>query len=402
MASDTLSGSNRRMARACPTPYPPANDANPAAGLLVELAADLATGGELTTLVERFLAPVVRLAGAEAGAVRLLSEAGDRLELVGSVGLPEGVVSRVSAAHRHCGHCGNAATERTMVWAADLRTCSERSGSPYFGEGCQRMMVVPLHHRDRLLGVYNLFFRDRGEPPADIQQILRSVGELLGLALNNARLERETLRATLLRERQAMAAEVHDALGQSLAYVRMRLPLLVDALRAGDDDRAQGYHDDIRGAIGHAHTSLRSIITQMRAPMDPKGLLHALGASAENFRRSSGSVLDFVNEAPALSLGPEREAQVFHLVQEALNNVTRHAQAQHAWLRVQPSGTGAVRFLVEDDGVGLDRRAGGPTHHGLDIMAERARRLGGELEVGRREGGGTRVCLTVPVSAGAA
>lgn len=370
----------------------------PSAGLLLELAADLASGGGLRQLVERFLQPVIHLAGAQAGAVRLLSEAGDRLELVGSLGLPEGVVARVGAAHPKCGHCGHAAQERAVVWASELKSCSERSGSSYFGSGCQRMMVVPLQYRDRLLGVYNLFFAGQQEPAAEVQQILRSVGELLGLALNNARLEQEHLRATLLRERQALAAEVHDALGQSLAFVRMRLPLLVDALRAGQEGPANTYHDDIRSAVAHAHTSLRSIITQMRAPMDPRGLLHALGASADNFRRASGAELEFVNEAQGLRMDSEHEAQVFHLMQEALHNVTRHAHAQHAWLRILPTAGGGLQFLVEDDGVGLARGHGGPAHHGLEIMAERARRLGAALDVGPRVGGGTRVQLTVPAA----
>lgn len=374
----------------------------PPTGLLVELAADLASGGELHALVERFLQPVIGLAGAQAGAVRLLSDAGDRLELVGSLGLPEGVVARVGAAHPKCGHCGHAADEGTIVWASDLQACSERSGSSYFGGGCQRMMVVPLHYRERLLGVYNLFFATEPEPSAEVQQILRSVGELLGLALNNARLERDHLRATLARERQALAAEVHDALGQSLAFVRMRLPLLVDALRAGDDDKAERYHEDIRSAAAHAHTSLRSIVTQMRAPMDPRGLLHALGAAADNFRRASGTELDFVSKVQDLHLRSEHEPQVFHLVQEALHNITRHAHAQHAWLHILPTDGGGVDFVVEDDGVGLGRGHGGPAHHGLEIMAERARRLGGVLEVGPRSGGGTRVKLAVPAATAAA
>lgn len=363
------------------------------AGLLAEIAAGLAAGSDLSQLLERFLAPVVRLAGAQAGAVRVLSEAGDQLELVGSVGLPADVVSRGTRADRHCGHCGSAADGQALVWATDLRACSARSGSSYFGQGCQRLLAVPLQHRGRTLGVYNLFFSAGEEPSPEVQQILRSVGELLGLALNNARLEHEHLRATLMHERQAMAAEVHDSLAQSLAYVKMRMPLLHDAMRAHDDARAQRYYDDVRAAVSQAHASLRGIITHLRAPMDPQGLMHALGASAENFRRSTGLELEFVNELPGLSLSADQESQVFHIVQEALNNVARHAGAQHAWLRIAPAGADTVEFVVEDDGAGLPRQDAGAAHYGMEIMAERARRLGGTLDIANRPAGGTRVRL---------
>ena len=131
--------------------------------------------------------------------------------------------------------------------------------------------------------------------------------------------------------------------------------------------------------------------------MDPQGLVHALGVSAENFRRSTGTELDFVNELPGLKLSAEQETQVFHIVQEALTNVARHAHAQHAQLRIAAARPGEVEIVVEDDGAGLPPTAGGSTHYGMEIMVERARRLAGALEVGARQGGGTRVRLTFPV-----
>ena len=368
------------------------------AAILAEIAAGLATEDDLGLLLARFLGPIVQLAGAQAGAVRVLSDAGDRLQMVSGLGLPDGLCSREQAVDRHCGHCGAAADAQRLVWATDLSACAERSEGSYFGQGCQRLLAVPLQHRGRVLGVYNLFFGDAEEPGPEVQAILRSVGELLGLALNNARLEQEHLRATLMKERQMMAAEVHDSLAQSLAFVRMRMPLLQDAMLAHDDSRAQRYCDDVRSAIGQAHASLRSIITHLRAPMDPQGLMHALSASADHFRRSTGAELDFVNEAPSLRLPPEQEAQVFHIVQEALTNVARHAGARHARLHISSAPGGLVQILVEDDGAGLPAVGGGGAHYGLEIMGERARRLGGTLEIGARVGGGTCVRLAFPVS----
>jgi two-component system nitrate/nitrite sensor histidine kinase NarX len=203
---------------------PPASGRTPApddGGLLADIAAGLGTEADLGALLERFLDPIVRLAGAQAGAVRVLSEAGDQLERVSSLGLPAGVCDRGPAADAHCGHCGAAAESHRLVWATDLHACAERSSAAYFGQGCQRLLAVPLQHRGRVLGVYNLFFHGTDEPGAEVQALLRSVGELLGLALNNARLERENLRARLASERQMMAAEVHDSLAQSLAFVKM-------------------------------------------------------------------------------------------------------------------------------------------------------------------------------------
>jgi two-component system nitrate/nitrite sensor histidine kinase NarX len=177
----------------------------------------------------------------------------------------------------------------------------------------------------------------------------------------------------------------------------MRLPLLHDAMLAHDDERALRYWSDVRAEVGQAHASLRAILAHLRVPLDPQGLVHALGASAENFRRSTGAELEFVNDLPGLRLEPELETQVFHIVQEALSNVARHASAEHARLHIGAGASGAVEIVVEDDGAGLPPGAAqGGGHYGLEIMVERARRIGGTLEVGARPGGGTCVRLAFP------
>jgi two-component system, NarL family, nitrate/nitrite sensor histidine kinase NarX len=386
-----------------PTPTGPAQApgaaVTPDAGILVELAAGLASVDDLGPLLARFLDPIIRLAGAQAGAVRVLSDAGDQLQLISERGLPAGLCGDAPAVGRHCGHCGRAADGVELVWATDLSGCSARSGRGFFGQACRGLLAVPLRHRDRLLGVYNLFFAAGTQPGPEVMAVLRSIGELLGLALNNARLEKDTLRATLMHERQAMAAEVHDSLAQSLAFMKMRMPLLQDAILAHDEAQALRYCDELRGEVSQAHGSLRGILTHFRAPMDPQGLVHALGTSADNFRRSSGTTLEFVNELPGLQLAPEQEAQVLHIVQEALTNVARHAGAQHARLHIAPHQSDDIQVLVEDDGAGLplvSAERGHYGHYGLEIMLERARRLGGSLDIGTRPGGGTRVRLSFP------
>ena len=385
---------------------PPTAHAPPPPGtaILAEITAGLSAGRDLRELLQRFLEPVVRLAGAQGGAVRVLSSADEHLHLVNEVGLSPRMCREERAVDRHCGHCGAAADGLRAVWAADLSTCNAHVGAVLqAGAQARRMLAVPLQHRGRLLGVYNLFFTAGDAPAPDVLSLLKSVGELLGLALDNARLEAENLQARLAQERQRMAAEVHDTLAQSLAYVKMRLPLLEDALRGHEDERALQYCGDVRSAVSQAHASLRGILTHFRAPMDPQGLRHALEASARQFRDSTGAALEFANEMPELHLGPEEEAQVFHIVQEALNNVARHACARQARLHLGVAPHGLVEIVVEDDGAGLpaDAPCGG-SHYGLEIMLERARRLGGTLEIGPRAGGGTRVRLAFPAHGAAA
>ncbi len=383
------------------THAPSPGGATPAgAGLLTELAADLAAGGDLRLLLDRFLDPIVRLSGAQAGVVRVLSDDDERLRIVSDVGLPGSVCGAEESVDRHCGHCGEAADAQRVVWTSDLSRCSDRTHDAWFGDDCRCMLVVPLQHRGRMLGVYNLFF-DSGaaEPAPGVAALLKAVGELLGLALHNARLEAENLRAAVVHERQAMAAVVHDSIAQTLTYVKMRLPLLQDAVLVRDEGRALKYLDDVRDAVGEAHASLREIVTHYRTRIDPRGLVPALDALAARFPRRTGIELAFANRAPGLRLPAELESDVFHIAQEALANVERHSGARHAWLTVEPTPAG-VELLVEDDGSGPGRPADEAAHYGIGIMSERALRLGGELSVAPRPGGGTRVRLAFPAATG--
>ncbi len=385
-------------------PLPPA-EAPPVGELFAELTAGLAGGDDLEALLQRFLEPVLRLSGAKAGAVRVLSDDGTRMRLVGSIGLPQHLLAAEREVDRHCGVCGRAADEGLPAWTDDLQPCMKRGTGEFFGHGFDRLMAVPLSHRDQVLGIYNLLFEPGAPPRPDIAAVLRSVGELLGLALHHARLEREQLLAAVLHERQMLANEVHDAVAQTLVYMKMRLPLLHDALLQHDDARALKYHGDLRQAVNDAHASLREILTHFRTRMDPKGLQHALRELQAGYLDRHGIRLIIDNHAAQLNLSVEQEVQVFHIVQEALANVARHSRAGEAHVAVERVG-GELRVVIEDDGAGLPaagvRGAGAAaegSHFGLEIMRERAQRLGGTLALQARDGGGTRVCLSIPIAA---
>jgi two-component system nitrate/nitrite sensor histidine kinase NarX len=369
----------------------------PVAGIFAEITAGLSTGEQLESMLGQFLGPILRLAGAQAGLVRTLSDDGVHMRLVGEVGLPADVRLAELSVDRHCGTCGIAADSDTLTWATDLHSCARHNqGGDYFSQHCKRMLAVPLRHREQLLGVYNLFFDTDAELGPDIMPVLRSIGELLGLALHNARLERQNLCSTVMNERRFLASEVHDSIAQTLVYVNMRLPLLHDAMLEHDDQRSLRYFSDVKQAVGSVHANLREIMTNFRAGMDPQGLLHALKGIADEFSHRTGIALECVCEVPDLGLSVEQEVQVFHIVQEALANITRHAQARQARLSVRREGR-QLEVLIEDDGRGLAEGAtAGNSHFGLGIMKERAQRLGGTIAIGPRASGGTRVRLTVP------
>ena len=372
------------------------------------LATDLANPEDMEVLLSHFLNAIIALAGAQGGAVRVLTDDGKFLRLVAQQGLPDDLVETERLVNRHCGACGLAANTDVLAWVEDVSSCTRQGDSKYFGLKCKSVLAISLNHNHQILGIYNLFFEGNRPIDAPTETLLRLIGQLLGLSLHNARIERERLRVTVMKERQDMVNEVHDALAQTLAYARMRLPLLSDAIMAHDEKNALKYLSDLKTAVTEVHDNLREVMTYFRTRMDPLGLLHALGTIADSFFAKHAIALEIRNAAQNLNLTDEQEVQIFYIIQEALANIAKHSMARHAVVLISKTPQ-HLEFLIEDDGLGMDepsvativtsaRPMVPSTHFGLDIMQSRAHRLKGSLEVGSNDGIGTRVRLRIPHS----
>jgi two-component system nitrate/nitrite sensor histidine kinase NarX len=348
------------------------------------------------------LEAVVEMAGASAGVLRVVGLDGT-LEPTLAVGLP-GDLGRAGAGAIAfwCGRCEEARNPGSDCVRSGLCAAEDRFSLELTGRACRHVLAVPVRLHGRTIGTLGLHFDADAAFAPPMMPLLSASGALIGVALENARLAREELRASLVTERQAMSNEVHDSLAQGLTYMRMRMSLLREAVREGDDLRAFKYWGDVDASLTEAHRRLRELIRYFRSRMDPRGLAHALADVASSFEERTGIALEYGGVA-GLALPVGRELEVFHVVQEALANVVRHANARHARLSVTRKDA-SWEIAVEDDGVGLPPEvasgdAADSGHFGIAIMRERARRLGGELRLESRPGGGTRVRLQFPLEA---
>jgi len=366
--------------------------------VLSEVTTTLASEYDLEALLNRFLGMMVRLAGASGGIVRVLASDGKHLRLAASLGLPQEMVEQERLVDIDCGVCGAALRSDEIRQTRDLKPCIARTGQAFFGQ-CRSMVVVPLEHNGRLLGAYNLYMTEERPIPEEVSLLFCTISEHLAMAVENARLMQENLRMTLMNERQMMANEVHDSLAQTMAYMKMRVELLREALLQYESGKALKYSGDIQQALDEAYASLRELLTQFRNRMDPLGIEHALKELAAAYFDRTGVKLAFANRIPDLNLAVDQEVQVFHILQEALSNVARHSGAKNAWLTLEVVD-GQYAFTVEDDGRGVFVMGATPDlrhHFGISIMSERAQRLGGNIEIANRPQGGARLRLLVPI-----
>jgi signal transduction histidine kinase len=219
-------------------------------------------------------------------------------------------------------------------------------------------------------------------------RLVHGIADSLTLGLENARWFRRLRALGAEEERTRIARDLHDRLAQSLVYLGYELDRLVK--RRERDDELARLRDDVR----HTVTELRETLVQLRSTVNADHPLEVhVRQLAERFARRTGVAVD-LDLRPVTSLPPRVDQEVLRIVQEALNNVERHAHASHvaiAW----SMDHGRVRVVVEDDGCGFDPAGRRPDAFGLVGMSERADAIGARLRVERRDPGGTRVSLEV-------
>ena len=289
--------------------------------------------------------------------------------------------------------------------AADRRDEPGIAISPRGANGAATV-TVPLDHKGVSLGAIRLFT----ESPESVgsqerQRLLLSVGRHLGMSVAKAQTDDESKMLSIVRERAAIAHELHDSLAQTLASLRLQADMLADSLAGSATGRTPPELARIQATLESANIELRELIAGFRAPVDGRDLRTALEEMTARYTAQSAMTvhLQIDGELPELPAGPQ--LQVVRIVGEALANACAHSGGNLARVLVR-SNTASVRVLVEDDGEGFSmpaRDAAPGEHIGLSVMCERARWLGGTLDIESEPGEGTRVSLAFPrAGAGAA
>ena len=212
-------------------------------------------------------------------------------------------------------------------------------------------------------------------------------GGLREFAARESRTERDAARA--------LTRELHDSVAQQLGVISFVVSQIQQQM--GRSEVSEALVGELRSLVTRLQRQVRELITSARLTHDGRSLREAIAGSVAEFARRSNVVFEIDNRVPDLALEPDVELHVLQIVREALSNVVRHSHARHAWVELSADASGALRAAVTDDGVGLTRASTDASHHGLNILRERAQAIGAQIDIDNAGiDGGTRVRLVVP------
>jgi signal transduction histidine kinase len=247
-----------------------------------------------------------------------------------------------------------------------------------------------------VIGAFYLTERE-GEPEftSDDEELIQLLAAHAAIAITNARLHEQSRELSVVSERNRLALDLHDVVSQKL-YSLVLTAEAAATLLDRDAEAAREQVVKLQGIARQALDELRSLIFELRPPdLTRDGLCGALRKHVEVLRRVQSAVVEMEGDLE-LEADPRRDAEVFRIAQEAMQNALRHAQPSRILVRIGQTD-GRLQLDVVDDGVGFDPHVPGLRSRrlGLTSMEERAQRIGGRLDIRSAPGEGTTVHLDV-------
>jgi signal transduction histidine kinase len=275
----------------------------------------------------------------------------------------------------------------------------------------ETLLGVPIISKGKVIG--DLYVADKeapdgspdrgGNPPGgfseDDQQVLEMFATQAAIAIENAKLYQQVQHLAVLEERQRFGMDLHDGIIQSIYAVGL---MLEDIQR-----KVEVEPGDSKKRIGAATQSLNQVIRDLRNYILDLRPHHFQGRDIleglEEFARAlrANTLMSVHVEEDGIdpkSITSEQTVELLHIAQEALSNIQKHARASEVLIRLQGLDGRVVQLCIEDNGSSIPRAAlTGSRGNGLRNMRERASNLGGEVEIGPKPEGGTRVAVRIPL-----
>jgi len=373
--------------------------------LLRLLDAELASSG-LSALLNRVLDITTQTFQASLGIILLCDPEVGALRISASVGMDTEVPEdfKIELGNGFSGKIAMSG-EPNMI----LDTSVDKGAlQPMIRIKAKSLWGVPLKADGETIGVMVIGFPKPYEWLPTERELMRAIGDRTALAIERARMtdalrEREQriaeLSGHLLRvqeeERKRISRELHDETGQALMVIRLYLGMM-ETGTAG-----KGIRPKIRETVEVVDRTIEGIrrIIGKLSPLvlQELGLVAAIRKEAKDFARNTGVKARVMIAEDVGRLASGTEQAIYRVVQEALHNVAKHAQAKNVTVQVERADQ-LVQVVVEDDGVGIQSRSSNSRDHsfGLAGIKERIAMLGGTSRVISTKGQGTRIEISVP------
>jgi signal transduction histidine kinase len=346
----------------------------------------------LKEILSNALDKILQVLGMELGSAYALDDEGGTLRLLAQHSLSQDFINRISPRPLKGSVVEQAALNgHSLIW--QMEDYPEIELKPWLKkEGIEQVICVPLMVKGKLAGAFILGARRARPITPEELSLLDASGQQIGVAVENARLYRQAEETASIAERTRLARELHDSVTQSLYSVTLFAEASARLLTMGDYSNAAEHLRELRDTAQEALQEMRLLIFELRpSALAHNGLAAALQARLDAVE-TRGGMKGELHVSGEEHLPPDIQEELYHIAQEALNNILKHAHAQRVDIYLSFSET-RVKLEIFDDGAGFDPANLSRGGLGLAGMRERTQRIGGDLSVESTTGKGTKVAV---------
>jgi len=357
---------------------------------ILEVASD---PSDLNTTVNRSLRRVLKATKGNIGAIHLMDKIGEILQLVAQKDLPEEAVTRLIQINVRESMLAGWVVRNNEPLLIPKMSEDERTFDLAKSTDLDVYIGVPIVANDLVRGVLTVLSNDLSRYAAkEEMELLISVGEQLGVVVENARLRNQAEQLVVLEERNRLARELHDSVTQSLYSVTLFAEAGLNLTHKGEYDRVGPLFTDVLETGQQALKEMRLLVHKLRPSiLEKEGLVRALQHRLKAVEGRAGIKNQLVVEG-SLDVNSEVEEALFHVAQEALNNALKHARAAEVRVKLWQDKHEGLILTVKDNGQGFDlETAAERSGLGLISMQERVEKLGGTISYQSAAGRGTEV-----------
>ena len=369
--------------------------------ILNEIAQALNRSIDLDAALQTTLAQMAALFDLHTGWIWLRNERTQEFYLAAAQNLPPALADNPARMEGWC-YCLESYEEGDLAGAANVNviTCTRLKNLVQGANGLRYHASIPLYAHGKELSVLNLASTDWRELSADDLRLLYTVGDLLSIAIERARLYAHSTEVGAVEERNRLAREIHDTLAQGLSAIALQLETADALLESGQPPERiqQAIHQALHLARTNLDEARRSVLDLRAAPLEGRTLAEAITQLIQEVTVKTALTINFQAVGAQQPLPVALEAGLYRVAQEALANIVSHAHATSADLHLLVT-LETIQLTIQDNGCGFAPEAVTPNRYGLTGMNERVRLLGGQLEIQSALGAGAKVVVTVPLTA---
>lgn len=365
--------------------------------LLNQILSALSSSLELEEILNKTLALLMAHFQVEAGEIFLMEQDSETLRLV----LHRGEAAEAFWTRTRYkigeGMVGKAAQTLEPIINNHLEQDELVTRQAVVDAGFKQITCIPLTTRGEVVGVLTIATRNRKAISKSGLQLLMSVAAGAGTAIENAQLHSNVRRLAVLEERERIGMDLHDGTIQSIYGVGLALENARMLLRENPqvaEDRLQKAMED----LNHTIRDIRNYILDLRPrQLHGEGLIEGLGRLITEFRQNTKLEVNLAGpKEPLTDLTQVNAMSLFHICQEALANIAKHAKASKVSIDLWATSE-RILLEVSDDGQGFELdKANKTVGHGLANMQTRVQNVGGDLDISSAPGEGTSILAWVP------